>query len=58
MDAKVSDLDEELINEYKKHIGAEEVLTEQILRTRGFMRESSGHEHLTNAAVLLFARNI
>lgn len=57
-DAKLNDLDEELIEEYKKHIGAGGIDTEQILKARGFIKEQDGKEYLTNAAVLLFANNI
>lgn len=56
-DAEVEDLDQELIDTYKKHIGAIEVETEQMLRARGFIRRFHGEWHLTNAAVLLFAEN-
>ena len=58
MDAEVEDLDAELIDLYKKKIGAEDVPTEQMLRARGFTRVVDGKRYLTNAAVLLFAKNI
>jgi ATP-dependent DNA helicase RecG len=58
MDAKIADLDEALLAEYKKILGAENLPTEQVLRARGFIKESNGKQCLTNAAVLLFARNI
>ena len=31
---------------------------EDVLRARGFLKNKDGQEHLTNAAVLLFAKNI
>jgi ATP-dependent DNA helicase RecG len=58
MDAQVSDLDEALLSEYKKILGAENLPTEQVLRARGFIKECNGKQCLTNAAVLLFAKNI
>ena len=56
-DAQISDLDSELVGEYKKRIGAENLSTEQVLRARGFLKEKNGKQYLTNAAVLLFAEN-
>jgi ATP-dependent DNA helicase RecG len=58
MDAQIEDLDEDLIAQYKKKIGAEDVTTEQMLRARGFFKTVDGKRYLTNAAVLLFAENI
>ena len=57
-DIKISDLDSELISAYKEHVGAEDLTTEQVLRARGFIKEHDGKEYLTNAATLLFAKNI
>lgn len=56
--AQISDLDEELIEDYKRRIGAEDLPTYQVLKARGFIREHGGEEKLTNAAVLLFAKNV
>ena len=56
--AKLDDLDDELINAYKKRIGAEDVDTHQVLSARGFIIRRGDREYLTNAAVLLFAKNI
>ncbi len=56
--AILEDLDQELLNAYKKRIGAEDVDTHQVLTARGFLQNRDGKEYLTNAAVLLFARNI
>jgi ATP-dependent DNA helicase RecG len=58
MDAQLSDLDIELITEYKKILGAEHLSTEQVLKARGFLKNKDGKNYLTNAAVLLFAENI
>ncbi|MCM1134891.1 MAG: putative DNA binding domain-containing protein [Clostridium sp.] len=57
-DAKILDLDEELIKQYKEILGNPDIPTEQLLSSRGFMREQKGEKYLTNAAVLLFAQNI
>ena len=57
-DAKISDLDEGLIKQYKEILGNPDIPTEQLLSSRGFMREQNGEKYLTNAAVLLFARNV
>lgn len=57
-DAKIKDLDEELIEAYKQHVGAEGLDTEQVLQARGFIKEQGDKQYLTNAAVLLFAKNI
>lgn len=57
-DAKIKDLDEELIEAYKQHVGAEGLDTEQVLQARGFIKEQGEKQYLTNAAVLLFAKNI
>ena len=57
-DAEINDLDQNLLAEYKKAIGAEDMSTEKILRARGFMKRKQGRLVLTNAAVLLFAENI
>lgn len=57
-DATLSDLDEALLEKYKEVINAEGLPSEQVLSSRGFMKEIDGKQKLTNAAVLLFARNI
>ena len=58
VDAKIKDLDIELIEAYKRHVDAEDLDIEQVLRARGFIKEQNEKEYLTNAAVLLFAKNI
>ena len=57
-DATIADLDENLLNKYRKIIQATDLPFEQILSARGFIKEQNGKKHLTNAAVLLFSRNI
>lgn len=57
-DAAVDDLDKELLQQYAEHIGADNMSFEDVLRARGFLKNKDGQEHLTNAAVLLFAKNI
>lgn len=58
VDANIDDLDPELLNEYKIILNAKELSDEQVLKARGFIREKDGKSFLTNAAVLLFAKNI
>jgi ATP-dependent DNA helicase RecG len=58
MDAQISDMDANLLDEYKTHIGATDLSDEQILSARGFIKTIKGTDYLTNAAVLLFAKNI
>lgn len=57
-DAEIDDLDKELLNKYKKRIGAEDLDDIQVLRSRGFLKKKDGKQYLTNAGVLLFADNI
>ena len=57
-DAKISDLDPLLLAEYKTGIGAADLDDRQVLLARGFIKDCDGKECLTNAAVLLFAKNI
>jgi len=56
-DADLKDLDEELLNEYKKRIGAENMSTEKVLRARKLLILRDGKQYLTNAAVLLFSND-
>lgn len=58
MDAKLDDLDNELLKEYQIKLQAENIPIENVLRARGFIRHLNGKDYLTNAAVLLFAKNI
>ncbi|MBQ6504491.1 MAG: putative DNA binding domain-containing protein [Flexilinea sp.] len=57
-DATIEDLDDDLLRQYSEHIGAENMPFRDVLRARGFLKKQGEQEHLTNAAVLLFARNI
>jgi ATP-dependent DNA helicase RecG len=57
-DATIADMDVELLNMYRERLHATELSYEQILSARGFIKEQNGKKHLTNAAVLLFSRNI
>lgn len=56
--ATLEDLDQELIKAYKERIGAGSIDTHQVLAARGFIQRRDRIEYLTNAAVLLFAKNI
>lgn len=57
-DATVSDLDTLLLAKYREKLHAEDLTYEQLLEARGFIRLQGGIKKLTNAAVLLFAKNI
>lgn len=57
-DASIEDLDEELISKYKEKLDASHLPTEQVLKARAFIKSQDGNNYLTNAAVLLFAKNI
>ncbi|MBQ8924242.1 MAG: putative DNA binding domain-containing protein, partial [Lachnospiraceae bacterium] len=56
--ATIEDLDDDLILEYKKRIGATDLSTKQVLSARGFIQHKDGRDYLTNAALLLFAKNV
>lgn len=58
LDATIADLDEELLLMYSDKIGAQNLSFEDILKARNFIKIQNGKEYLTNAAVLLFAKNI
>lgn len=55
--ASVDDLDDELLEEYKRRIGAEGMDSLQVLRARNLTERWNGKDYLTNAAVLLFVKN-
>ncbi len=57
-DAALEDLDADLLSEYKARIGAEKISDKQLLQSRGFLKREGKKEYLTNAAILLFAKNI
>ena len=58
MDATMDDLDQGLLRIYQTILHAEKDSFEQILSARGLIRNIKGEKRLTNAAVLLFAKNI
>lgn len=58
LDATIEDLDEMLLREYQNRLQATHIPIEQVLKARGFVKRQGGKEYLTNAAVLLFAKNI
>lgn len=58
LESSISDIDEEMVNIYKEKIGAKDKDYLDILRARGFLRKSkNGMEYLTNAGVILFAKD-
>lgn len=57
-DATVDDLDAQLLEKYREKLHAEGLTYNQLLEARGFIRLQGGIKKLTNAAVLLFAKNI
>ena len=57
-DAEIADLDEELVEEFKRKIGASGLSTEQVFRSRNLMCSRNGKYLLTNAALLLFAKDV
>lgn len=57
-EATINDLDRELLDEYKRRLDAQYLDDEQVLGSRGFLKRKYGQIFLTNAAVLLFAKNI
>ncbi len=56
--AALEDLDEEVITLFKRSQNAEALSTEQVLRSRGLMVKNNGEWVPTNAAVLLFAKEV
>ena len=57
-DASIEDLDKELLSIYREKLHAEDLSYEELLKARGFLKQQKGNNKLTNAAVLLFAKNI
>ena len=57
-DARIEDLDAELLEEYMSRVGAAGLPVQQVLSARGFIKRVNGNEYLSNAAVLLFAQNV
>ncbi len=56
--ATLDDLDAGLLAKYKECIGASKLSSVQVLKARGMLREEGGCTRLTNAAVLLFAKDV
>ena len=56
--ATMDDLDPELLDAYRQKIGAVHQSNEQVLRARQFIVKRHGEDALTNAAVLLFGKNV
>lgn len=57
-DATIADLDTELLDTYREKLHAEALSYEKLLKARGFIKQQGSRKKLTNAAVLLFAKNI
>ena len=57
-DATIEDLDNDLLDTYRDILHAGNLSYEKLLRARGFCRQQGSVKKLTNAAVLLFAKNI
>lgn len=58
LDATLDDLDEDLLRQYLEKLNAENLSYKEVLLARGFLKRQKENVYLTNAAVLLFARNI
>ena len=56
--ATMDDLDAELLDSYRQKIGAVHQSNEQVPRARQFIVKRHGEDMLTNAAVLLFGKNV
>ena len=54
----MEDLDPELLDAYREKIGAVHQTNEQVLRARQFIVKRHDEDALTNAAVLLFGKNV
>ena len=57
LESSIEDIDEEMVNMYKKSIGAENKENIEVLKARHFLKEINGSYHLTNAGVLLFSND-
>ena len=58
LESSISDIDEEMVNIYKEKIGASAKNYLDILRAKGFLKKAkNGNEYLTNAGVILFAKD-
>ena len=58
LESSISDIDEEMVNIYKEKIVASDKNYLDILRAKGFLKKAkNGNEYLTNAGVILFAKD-
>lgn len=57
LESSIEDIDEDMVNIYKKSIGAENKDNIDVLKARHFLKNINGVYHLTNAGVLLFAND-
>lgn len=58
LESSISDIDEEMVNIYINKIGAADKNYLDVLRARGFLKKAkNGNEYLTNAGVILFAKD-
>lgn len=55
--SNIDNIDMEMVEIYKKAIGAENKNSLDILRARNFLIKKDGEEHLTNSGILLFAKD-
>lgn len=56
IDSTIDDIDLDMVELYKKKLGTN-MLPQQVLKARGFLREKQGEFHLTKAGMLLFGKN-
>ena len=57
LESTIDDIDTDMVNIYKKSINAENKSDLDVLKARHFLKEINGVLHLTNAGVLLFAKD-
>lgn len=55
--SSINNIDMEMVEIYKKAIGAENKDSLDVLRARNFLVKKDGEEHLTNSGILLFAED-
>lgn len=55
-DSSANDIDNEMVEIYKKKIGTD-LSNEEILKARGFLKEKNGKLYFTKAGMLLFGKN-
>lgn len=58
LESSINDIDIEMVNIYKEKIGAKDKDYLDVLRAKGFLKKAkNGIEYLTNAGVILFAKD-